>query len=81
MSTRLFVSGLNQATTDRDLNEAFAPHGTIQDARIMTYRDKGRGSRGFGYVTMADETEALAAIEALNGGFLGGRTIKVEHAR
>ena len=81
MSTRLFVSGLAQATTDRDLHDAFAPHGVVQDARVMTYRDRGRGSRGFGYVTMANEAEALAAIEALNGGFLAGRTIKVERAK
>ena len=81
MSTRIFVSGLSQATTDSDLHEAFAHHGVIEDARIMTYRAGGRGSRGIGYVTMADEAEALAAIESLNGGFIGGRTIKVERAR
>lgn len=92
MSTRLFVSGLSQRTTERDLHEAFTPHGEVKDARIMTYRDagrggrgrsrdKGRGSRGIGYVTMASEPEALAAIESLNGGFIDGRTIRVELAR
>jgi RNA recognition motif-containing protein len=67
-------------TSERDLEAAFAAHGAVTSARIATDRDTGR-ARGFGFVEMSDKTEAQAAIAALNGRELQGRTLTVNEAR
>jgi heterogeneous nuclear ribonucleoprotein A1/A3 len=79
MSNKLFVGGLSWNTDDRLLQEAFAPHGTIVEARVITDRDTGR-SRGFGFVTFEDPASAQAALEAMNGKELDGRSLRVDLA-
>jgi RNA recognition motif-containing protein len=80
MSTKLFVGNLSFNTTENDLQEAFAAHGTVVETNLMMDRMSGR-PRGFGFVTMSTPEEAQKAIEALNGSTLGERTITVNIAR
>jgi RNA recognition motif-containing protein len=77
---KIYVGNLAFETTENDLNEAFAQHGEVQDVAVISDRDTGR-SRGFGFVEMRNEQAARAAIGALDGAELGGRTIKVNEAR
>jgi RNA recognition motif-containing protein len=80
MNTKLFVGNLSFNTTENDLQDAFAAHGTVIEANLMTDRSSGR-SRGFGFVTMGSAEEAKAAIDALNGAPLDGRNVTVNEAR
>ena len=80
MKNKLFVGGIPWAVDDAQLEEAFAPYGTITSARVVTDKFSGR-SRGFGFVEYATEEEAQAAIDALDGSDMGGRTIMVNVAR
>lgn len=80
MSTKLFVGNLSFNTTENDLQDAFAAHGTVIEANLMTDRMTGR-PRGFGFVTMGSPEEAERAIEALNGAPLDGRNLTVNVAR
>ena len=79
MSKKLFVGSLSWNTDDRGLREAFAPFGEITEATVIADRNTGR-SRGFGFVTFADDAAADKAVAALNGTELDGRTIKVDVA-
>ncbi len=79
MSKKLFVGGLAWATTDAKLNEAFSPFGSIVEAKVIMDRETGR-SRGFGFVTFTEESMATAALEAMNGKEVDGRTIRVNVA-
>lgn len=79
MSNKLFVGGLAWATDDHALNAAFSAHGEVTEARVISDRDTGR-SRGFGFVTFTDAAAASAAIDAMNGQDLDGRTIRVNLA-
>ena len=79
MSKKLFVGSLSWDTDDHRLREAFAAHGEITEATVITDRDSGR-SRGFGFVTFADDEAADKAVAALNQTELDGRTIKVDVA-
>jgi cold-inducible RNA-binding protein len=76
----IYVGNLSYDTTDRELETAFAAYGTVSSARIATDRDTGR-ARGFGFVEMPNQSEAEAAIAALNGSQLQGRTLNVNEAR
>ncbi|MCF7763522.1 MAG: RNA-binding protein [Verrucomicrobia bacterium] len=80
MSTKLFVGNISFDTTENDLQDAFAAHGTVIEANLMTDRMTGR-PRGFGFVTMSSPEEAEKAIEAMNGAALGGRNLTVNIAR
>ncbi len=80
MGNKLFVGGLSWDTDDHSLNDAFAAHGTVREAKVIKDRDSGR-SRGFGFVTMSSDAEAEAAIAALDGQSLDGRTIRVNEAQ
>jgi cold-inducible RNA-binding protein len=80
MNTKLFVGNLSFNTTENDLQDAFAAHGTVTEANLMVDRASGR-PRGFGFVTMSSPEEAQKAIEALNGTRLGDRNITVNEAR
>src|SRR5512138_3558477 len=80
MSTKLFVGNLSFNTTENDLQDAFAAHGSVVEANLMVDRASGR-PRGFGFVTMSTPEEAQQAIEALNGTRLGDRNITVNEAR
>lgn len=79
MSKKLFVGGLNWKTSDEGLREAFARFGEITEAKVILDRETGR-SRGFGFVTFADDESANSAISEMDGTDLEGRTIKVNQA-
>jgi RNA recognition motif-containing protein len=78
MTKNLYVGNLSFSTTSDDLREAFSQYGAVKSAQVVMDRETGR-SRGFGFVEMTEGAEA--AIEALNGSDLGGRTITVNEAR
>ena len=80
MNNKLFVGNLSFNTTENDLQDAFAAHGTVVEANLMVDRMSGR-PRGFGFVTMSTEEEAQKAIAALNGQQLDGRPLTVNVAR
>ena len=80
MNKKLFVGGIAWKTTEDALRDAFAQAGTVESATIITDRMSGR-SKGFGFVEMATEEEAQAAIDMWNGKELDGRTIAVNEAR
>jgi len=71
---------MSYETTDSDLQSLFEEFGTVQSAQVIMERDTGR-SKGFGFVEMANDEEAQAAIDALNGQEVGGRTLNVNEAR
>lgn len=76
----IYVGNLSFSTSNEDLHDAFAAHGAVDSARVITDRETGR-SRGFGFVEMPNQGEAEAAISALNGTDLQGRTISANEAR
>jgi len=76
---KIYVGNMNFNTDEDALRDAFAAHGAVDDVAIITDRDTGR-PRGFAFVTMPDDA-ARAAIEALNGQELDGRTLTVNEAR
>ena len=79
-NNKLFVGGLSWGTDDAGLREAFEVHGTVDEAKVITDRDSGR-SRGFGFVTFEDESDAQTAIDKMNGTELDGRTLNVNVAQ
>ena len=81
MGNRLYVGNLSYDTDDASLRAAFSADGrTVTDVHVMTDRETGR-PRGFGFVEMSSNEEALAAISALDGSNLDGRDIKVNEAK
>ncbi len=80
MGKKLYVGNLAWGVTDSTLEQLFAQHGTVQSAQVVMDRDTGR-SRGFGFVEMANDQEAQAAIQALNGQQVEGRALTVNEAR
>jgi cold-inducible RNA-binding protein len=80
MSTKLFVGNLSFNTTENDLQDAFAAHGTVVETNLMMDRVSGR-PRGFGFITMSTPEEAQKAIAAMNGAQLDGRALTVNIAR
>jgi cold-inducible RNA-binding protein len=80
MNTKLFVGNLSFNTTENDLQDAFAAHGTVTEANLMMDRTTGR-PRGFAFITMSSPEEAQNAINALNGSDLDGRNLTVNEAR
>ena len=78
--TNIYVGNLSFDVSDASLQEAFEAHGTVNKASVVTDRMTGR-SRGFGFVEMANDDEAAAAIEAMNGTDLAGRAITVNIAK
>ena len=77
---KVFVGGLPFATTDDELKELFAAHGSVASATVVRDRDSGR-SKGFGFVEFENDDEGKAAETALNGSEVGGRSISVAQAR
>ena len=80
MSKKIYVGNLPFSSSEDDLKDVFGRHGTVASVNIITDRETGR-SRGFGFVEMQDDGEAGAAIAALNGTQLDGRTLTVNEAR
>lgn len=77
---KIYVGNLSFDTDEAALRDAFAQHGEVEEAVIITDRETGR-SRGFGFITMPDDGQAKAAIEAMNGQPLDGRSLNVNEAR
>ena len=80
MGSKLYVGGLPYSTTEQQLSDLFAAHGTVASARIIADKFTGQ-SRGFGFVEMSSDSEAKAAITALNGSDMGGRSLTVNEAK
>src|SRR3954464_3783499 len=80
MGKKLYVGNLSYNVTSSDLEQLFAQHGTVTSAQVINDRDTGR-SKGFGFVEMASDDEATAAIAAVNGQEHDGRTLTVNEAR
>jgi RNA recognition motif-containing protein len=79
-NNKLYVGNLPYTIDDDSLRHNFAEYGNVQSAKVMMDRDSGR-SKGFGFVEMANEQEAEAAIAGLNGMSVGGRSIVVNISR
>ena len=80
MSKKLFVGGLSWGTDADGLRAAFEQFGEITDTAVISDRDTGR-SRGFGFVTFAEGSDADNAIEGMNGRELDGRNLNVNEAK
>lgn len=77
---KIFVGNFSFSTTEGDLRAWFEPHGAVESATVVTDRSTGQ-PRGFGFVEMTNDNEAQAAITALNGFDVGGRSLTVNEAR
>jgi hypothetical protein len=81
MGNRLYVGNLPYSISEDELRDAFGADGRqVAEVAIITDRETGR-PRGFAFVTMASETDAKSAVEAMDGQKLGGRTLKVNEAQ
>jgi RNA recognition motif-containing protein len=80
MFMKLFVGNLSFSTVESDLRDLFSPHGTVTDVHVVTDRMSGQ-SRGFAFVTMGNRNEGQAAISALEGHSVDGRSLTVNEAR
>ena len=80
MGSKLYVGGLPYSATESQLTTLFAEHGTVESARVVADKFTGR-SRGFGFVEMSTTEEAKAAITALNGSQMDGRSLTVNEAK
>ena len=80
MAKKLYIGGLSYGTTEDGLRDAFSQAGTVESATIIMDKMTGR-SRGFGFVEVATDEEAQAAIEMWNGKELDGRMLTVNEAR
>jgi RNA recognition motif-containing protein len=77
---KLYVGNLSYETRDSDLRDLFTPFGEPDSVTVITDRDSGR-SKGFGFVEFSNRSEAAAAMQALNGKELNGRSLTVSEAR
>jgi len=76
----IYVGNLSFDITQDELEQAFAAHGEVESASVISDKFTGR-SRGFGFVEMPKSDEARAAIEQMNGTDLKGRTLNVNEAK
>ena len=80
MAKRIYVGSLPYSATDSQIEEMFTPFGQVTEVHLVTDRYSGQ-AKGFGFVEMADDAQADAAINALNGSMMGGRTLTVNEAK
>ncbi len=80
MGRKLYVGNLPDSATEQDLSDKFAACGTVESVKLITDRDTGR-FKGFGFIEMASDAEAQAAIDSLNGSDYEGLPMKVNEAR
>jgi cold-inducible RNA-binding protein len=80
MAKKLYVGGLAYSVTDKELEDFFTAQGKVVSAVVIKDRDSGQ-SKGFGFVEMAEDSEADNAIKEFNGKELSGRSIMVNEAR
>ncbi|MDX1586183.1 MAG: RNA-binding protein [Balneolaceae bacterium] len=76
----IYVGNLAYKVSDQELKETFEEYGEVISAKVITDRETGR-SKGFGFVEMSDDEEALQAIEDLDGVEMNGRALKVNKAK
>lgn len=77
---KIYVGNMSFKTTEDTLRDLFGQHGTVDEVAVVNDRETGR-PRGFAFVTMSNDDEARAAIEAINGQEFEGRTLNVNEAR
>lgn len=80
MSKQIYAGNLSYQMSDETLRDLFQQHGEVTSVKIIRYPDSGK-SKGFGFIEMANDSEADAAIEKLNGSEVQGRNIRVNVAR
>jgi RNA recognition motif-containing protein len=80
MGKKLYVGNLPFSATEDSLKEAFLQFGTVESVTIITDRDTGN-SKGFGFLELATQQEAVSAIAKMNGSEMDGRTLKVSEAQ
>jgi RNA recognition motif-containing protein len=80
MAMKLYVGGLAYSVTEQELEALFAEYGKVASSAVIKDRDSGQ-SKGFGFIEMSDDAEAKAAMAALNGKDVSGRSIMVNEAR
>jgi cold-inducible RNA-binding protein len=80
MGKKLYIGNLPYSATDQLLSDTFSQVGKVESAKVVIERDTGR-SKGFGFVEMSSDAEAVAAIEQFNGTNYEGRNIKVSEAK
>ena len=80
MGKKLFIGNLSWNIDDDGLQQAFEKFGSMEEVRVIKDRETGR-SRGFGFITFAEEESAQNAISEMDGADLDGRTIKVNEAQ
>jgi cold-inducible RNA-binding protein len=80
MGRKLYVGNLPYSATEQALSAKFSEHGKVESAKLITDRDTGQ-SKGFGFIEMGTDSEAHAAIAALNGADYDGRPMKVNEAK
>ncbi|MCB1165514.1 MAG: RNA-binding protein [Leptospiraceae bacterium] len=76
----IYAGNLPYSLNEQDLQSLFAEHGDVEKATIMIDRETGR-SRGFGFVVMPDDSQAMGAISALNGREIDGRALRINEAK
>lgn len=80
MGMKLYIGNMGYGIRSSDLERLFSAYGTVRSAEVITDRSTGQ-SKGFGFVEMGSDQEAKAAIAALNGKEMDGRTVTVNEAR
>ena len=80
MGRKLYCGNLSYGVSTSDLEQLFSRYGSVESAQVITDRDTGR-SKGFGFVEMASESEAQAAISGLNETEHDGRSLTVNEAK
>ena len=80
MSKKIYVGNLSYSTSEDQLEETFSQYGEVAGANIIMDKYTNQ-SKGFGFVEMSDESNATAAISALNGAELNGRELRVSEAK
>lgn len=80
MGKKLYVGNLPYSVTSSDLEKLLGEHGTVQSVEVISDRATGQ-SKGFGFVEMASDQDATAAINALNGQDFNGRALTVNEAK
>ena len=80
MGRKLYVGNLSFSVTESELSEKFSASGTVESCKLISDRDTGR-SKGFGFIEMASDAEAQAAIDRFNGTDFDGRPMKVNEAK
>ena len=80
MGRKHYVGNLPDSATEQDLSDKFAAYGTVESVKLITDRVTGR-TKGFGFIEMASDAEAQAAIDSLNGTNYEGRPMTVNEAR